>query len=224
MSNAKIRTPYDQAKAVADELLKKLSPACDKIVIVGSLRRGLETIGDIDLLCLPKEPALLESLTSDLSESQVIGVGGNWMMTGTFQGISFNVCKTVPKSWGASLLHCTGSVQFNIDLRSLAKGKGFSLNQNGLWLKTGDEEQLVAGVSEDEVFRALNLQYVEAKHRINGETLKSVVGDLEWTVLSSSGDKSYRVGLTDGEWYCECPGFKYRQKCRHVDDKKKEIG
>lgn len=54
MSATKTRTPAAEAKAIAARLIERLEPSCDRIVVAGSLRRGLPTAGDIELVCVPK--------------------------------------------------------------------------------------------------------------------------------------------------------------------------
>jgi DNA polymerase/3'-5' exonuclease PolX len=63
MSATATRIPFAEATAIADELLELLRPSCERIAVAGSIRRGIQTIGDLDLLCVPKlTPTTIEDM------------------------------------------------------------------------------------------------------------------------------------------------------------------
>jgi DNA polymerase/3'-5' exonuclease PolX len=142
----KKRIPGEVALAVAKELVRALPDT----VIVGSLRRGCEIVGDVDLLTTsPAAISLLPTLVDELF------VKGAAKVSGRKGEIQVDLNLTTVEAMGSALLHHTGSAQFNIMCRSRAIRLGYSLSQHGLF--KGD--QLVASGTEDEILGILGMEW-----------------------------------------------------------------
>ena len=119
----KRQIPREVALAVAEELVNKLPDT----VIVGSLRRGCEVVGDIDLLTTSSE--VLGLLTTLIDE---VFVQGAAKVSGRRGEIQVDLNLTTVEAMGSALMHHTGSAGFNIMCRSRAIKLGYSLSQHGL--------------------------------------------------------------------------------------------
>lgn len=106
----------------------------DVIIPVGSVRRGKEKVGDLDLLItrqIDKEE--LEKCFSASKNNFEILSGGKINTKFIYKGLKIDLFVSLnPKTWGASILHYTGSFSYNILLRKKAIKMGYSLSQNGL--------------------------------------------------------------------------------------------
>ena len=141
--------------------LRGHAPGAD-ITPVGSLRRGCETCGDIDLLASGADASLMTAFTAYRAE-RVLARGdtkSSLLVSGGFQAD----LRLVPQdSRGAAMQYFTGSKAHNIALRDRAMRLGFKLNEYGLF--TLDGEQRVAGSSEEDVYEALGLAWVPPELR-----------------------------------------------------------
>jgi len=153
----------DKINVLLTPLLKKYS---DKHEIAGSYRRQKEEMGDMDYVCLKADLAgLLQAIDKKITVLNVPQEGRS-ILTVVLQigkldvQVQFNNCVS-EKSWGAALLHSTGSGAFNQEMRSYAKRKGFLLNQKGLF----KDEKWVAGKTEQDVFDALGMNWVPPINR-----------------------------------------------------------
>jgi DNA polymerase (family 10) len=141
--------------------LREHAPGAD-ITPVGSLRRGCETCGDIDLLASGADASLMIAFTAYQAE-RVLARGdtkSSLLVSGGFQAD----LRLVPQdSRGAAMQYFTGSKAHNIALRDRAIRLGFKLNEYGLFTVEG--EQRVAGSSEEDVYEALGLAWVPPELR-----------------------------------------------------------
>jgi len=152
---------YDEALAVAEGTVAALLPHCERIEIAGSLRRRRPVVHDIDLVVQPREASAL-ALSMALGFAQVVSQGPKiWQLE--VQGISVDVYLAGPEQFATLLLIRTGSAQHNVMLASLARAKGLHLKASGDGLFRGEER--VAWRSEEEIFEALGLQYVQPEAR-----------------------------------------------------------
>jgi DNA polymerase (family 10) len=125
-------------------------------IIAGSLRRGEDEVGDIDIVSIGTFPTEVEG-------AEFVS-GKNVMRTYLFHGVQINVMIAHPDAVGAMLLYATGSGSFGAMLRVKAKRKGFKLNRYGLFDRETDE--LVAADSEAAIFEALDKRYYEPHERV----------------------------------------------------------
>lgn len=159
----------------------------------GSLRRGKETIGDIDILvCSSDPPGAARAFVEMPGVVSVLAAGerkcsvrfaleadlGRWEAEGKSGDVEHRPSVQVDLrvleegSWGAALMYFTGSKEHNVRLRERALKKGFTLNEYGLFPE--DKEPTppqqrgvrpVAGKSEEDVYRRLGLPYIPPEVR-----------------------------------------------------------
>jgi DNA polymerase (family 10) len=205
---------------VADELVAELRscPAVVDAAVVGSVRRMVDTIGDVNLL--------VASTRSDDVRAFVHGLGHVREVVEDSQrcadivvrrGVRVDVCVVEPAAWGAALIYHTGSVAHVARLQALAAERGWSLSERGL--DTGSHGPALAGASEDEIYDALGLQPVPPELREDwGEIelarerklprlieLSDLRGDLhvhsDWSDGGSSIEEMARAALALGHEY-----------------------
>ncbi len=157
------------ADAVANELTEYLrdTPGVEQVTAAGSLRRGRETVGDLDLLVTGPEPGpVIDRFLAHPSAGEVLGKGGN-KASAKFglQNIQVDVRALTKGTYGASLQYFTGSKDHNIALRARCLRMGLTLSEYGLVrLEDGIK---VAGETEEEVYAALGLPWIPPELREN---------------------------------------------------------
>ncbi len=173
----------------------------DKVTPAGSLRRGRETVGDLDLLVTgPNAAAALERFVHHPKVTEVLGQGENKAsaLVG-MEGLQVDVRALPPANYGSALLYFTGSKAHNVALRTRALKMGYSLNEYGLHRLEGEET--VASAAEEEIYRVLGLEWIAPELRENrGEieaaaegrlpelvTLGRIRGDLHMHTTASDG-------------------------------------
>jgi DNA polymerase (family 10) len=136
------------------------------VTICGSIRRGQNVIGDIDLaVACPITLAVdaVQKISSTLKvQCEVLSKTTNGVTcTLLVDNIQINMYHAREEFWGAMILFLTGSKLFNILMRSEAKNQGYKLNQYGLW----HGEECLAGRTEEQIFQALGLPYHSPEER-----------------------------------------------------------
>lgn len=139
-----------------------------QIEYAGSLRRWQETIGDIDILISVKNPGkshaeVMKHFTSYKEVLNVIAQGDTKSSVILQSGINVDLRVVAEESFGAAMHYFTGSKEHNIHMRSLAIRKGMKLNEYGLY----KGNKMVAGESEEEIFKTLDLPYIIPELRKN---------------------------------------------------------
>jgi DNA polymerase (family 10) len=172
---------------------------------VGSLRRGCETCGDLDLLVSGAAPSVMDAFVEYPQVERVLAHGeskSSVLLTGGFQA---DLRLVAAESRGAALQYFTGSKAHNIALRDRAIGLGFKLNEYGVFRV--DDNSRVAGETEEDVYRALGLDWVPPELReMRGEieaaavhTLPRLIergdlrGDLHMHSTASDGKEDVRA-------------------------------
>ncbi len=188
---------------VAGELIPYLSETggIEQIAAAGSLRRGKDTIGDLDLLVTgPGAADALERFVQHPKAHTVLGKGPNKAsIQYGLDGLQVDLRALPHESYGAAMQYFTGSKEHNILLRSRALKLGFTLNEYGLFRL--DNEQRVAGETEEEVYAALGLPWIPPELRENcGEIEAALEGRLPKLIELSDirGDLHMHTTETDG--------------------------
>jgi DNA polymerase (family 10) len=169
-----------------------------EIVPVGSLRRGCETCGDLDILAAGAPPDLMTAFTSYRLVERVIAHGDTKSSVLLFGGFQADLRLVPPESLGAALQYFTGSKAHNIALRDRAIQRGFKLNEYGLYREDGS---LVAGATEEGIYEALGLALVPPELRENrGEFAAAEAGTLPRLITPADirGDLHMHTTATDG--------------------------
>ena len=169
------------------------------LLSVGSLRRGCETCGDIDVLAIGTNDQLMSRFTSFPEVERILGQGPTKSSV-LLQGDMQVDLRLVPsESAGAATQYFTGSKAHNIAVRDLALQRGLKLNEYGLF-RIADNHR-VGGASEVEIYEALGLAYVPPELREGrGEIRAAAVGDLPTLIERNDlrGDLHCHTTATDG--------------------------
>jgi DNA polymerase (family X) len=162
------------AEVQAEKILEHLRdyPGVEKATPAGSLRRGRETVGDLDILVtgpaccddLEREK-LIEHIIKLPGLMEIIARGENKVSFRLRGGMQVDVRFLPPESFGAAMQYFTGSKGHNVALRQRALKMGYTLNEYSL--AKLDDQQVVAGKSEEEIYAALKLDYVPSEMREN---------------------------------------------------------
>ena len=204
-----IHTAEAAALALAEHI-KKAGKAVDSVTPAGSLRRGKETVGDLDLLVTLADgftsqkhvDALAEHILKFPDIDQQLAHGENKVSFTLTNGLQVDVRLLEKENFGAALLYFTGSKEHNVALRGRANDMGLTLNEYALATLKG--EKPVAGRTEEEIYAKLKLDYIPPELRENtGEilaaeqhklphllTLKDIKGDLQMHSTASDGKNS----------------------------------
>ncbi len=151
-----------EAEGVFQTLSAYFSALGMKVGMAGSLRRGKITIGDLDLLST--DGRVMEAMTRCPGVAQVLESGPKRASVKLEEGVQVDVRLFGDEEYGAALVYFTGSKDHNIALRNLAIEKGWKLNEYGLLGKKGKR---LAGKTEEDVYGALGLGYIQPELREN---------------------------------------------------------
>jgi DNA polymerase (family 10) len=191
------------AEQVTLELTGYLSEleGVEKITAAGSLRRGRETVGDVDLLVTgPAAAAVLDRFVVYPKTGEILGRGENKASAKVgHEGLQVDVRALPRESYGAALQYFTGSKEHNVALRSRAVRMGFKLSEYGLF--RSDDDTLVCSETEEQVYEALGLRWIPPELRENlGEIERAAEDRLPRLVELSDirGDLHMHTKETDG--------------------------
>jgi DNA polymerase (family 10) len=188
---------YDTAAALVGEL-RAHAPAAD-ISMVGSLRRGCETCGDLDILAAGAPPSLMEAFTGYRLVERVLARGETKSSVLLWGGFQADLRLVPAESRGAAQQYFTGSKAHNIVLRDRAIQRGLKLNEYGLFRV--DDDARIAGDTEEGIYEALGLALVPPELRENrGEVAAAEARALPAlvTVHDLRGDLHMHTTQTDG--------------------------
>jgi DNA polymerase (family 10) len=192
------RTPISVALPHAQRLVAELAqlPSVTHASYCGSLRRFSETVGDIDIVVVASNPAAVMDAVVSLSVvDRVLGRGETKTSIVTQRGIQVDVRVVAAHQLGAALLYFTGSKSHNVKLRQRALTRGFTLNEYAL--SEIDSGKVVASETEQEIYAALGLPYVEPVLREDwGELEAAEQGRLPSAVSAISGDFHVHTNLS----------------------------
>ena len=164
----------DVAETEAEKLTRYLEtfPGIEKITPAGSLRRGRETVGDLDVLVTGKacvDDATREQAIEHVAKYppliDVIARGGNKISFRLRNGMQVDVRLLSPESFGAAMQYFTGSKAHNVALRQRALKMGYSLSEYSL--AELETEKPVASRTEEEIYAKLRLEYIPPEMREN---------------------------------------------------------
>ena len=165
---ARGRIRIAEAMPLAEAIVAELGALAfvEKIAFAGSLRRGRETIGDLDILAASNDVhALMDAFTARAEVARVLVRGDTKSSVQTKSGVQVDLRVVPLDRFGAALMYFTGSKEHNVRLRERAIAQGFRLNEYGLFRSGPDGEvpegaRPVAAASEEEVYAALGLDWI----------------------------------------------------------------
>lgn len=156
-----------KAREVADQILPGLQslPQVERVEAAGSLRRGMETVGDLDFLVASSEPAPIMDWFTGMDGIAEITAHGDTKSSIRFEGGMQADLRVVPnEQFFFALHHFTGSKDHNVRMRQKALSIGLSLSEWGLRPEdekaSGRKAGPIEAQSEEDIFEALGLQYV----------------------------------------------------------------
>jgi DNA polymerase (family 10) len=198
----------DTAEQLSEKLIEYLLAAkgVEKVTPAGSLRRGRETVGDLDILvtgpvCIDDaaRQSLIEYLIRFPGLMDVIAKGENKVSFRHRNGMQVDVRLLPPESFGAAMQYFTGSKAHNVTLRQRALKMGFTLNEYSLAELEGGKP--VAGRTEEEIYSKLNLDFIPPELRENCGEIEAAAGHTLPMLLEQSdirGDVHMHTVETDG--------------------------
>jgi DNA polymerase (family X) len=198
----------DAAEQIAARLVQHLCqvPGVDKVSPAGSLRRGRDTIGDLDVLVTGEacvDDACRTQLVKELIRfpglMEIIAQGENKISFRQRGGMQTDVRLLPPDSFGAAMQYFTGSKAHNVALRQRALKMGFTLSEYSL--ARLDSEKVVAGKTEEEIYGKLKLDYIPPELRENQGEIEAAANHSLPALISLSdiqGDVHMHTVETDG--------------------------
>src|SRR6202047_3962069 len=181
-------------------------PGVEKITPAGSLRRGRETVGALDILVTGKaccDDAAREKLIEHVIKlpglMEIIARGENKVSFRLRGGMQVDVRLLPPESFGAAMQYFTGSKAHNVALRQRALKMGYTLSEYSL--AKLDTEKPVAGKTEEDIYAKLKLDYIPPELRENlGEIDAAETRTLPTLITQADlqGDVHMHTVETDG--------------------------
>jgi len=199
------RILWAQADKIALRLVSHMDD-CKKVKqleFAGSYRRGRETVGDLDMLVDSKDSNAVMDHFAKFDEITSVIVRGETKMSVRLEN-EFQVdLRVVPNdSFGAALQYFTGSKDHNVAVRGRAKQMGLRVNEWGVYDTSGEEEKWIAGKTEADVYKALNLPYFQPE-------IREARREIEWAekdelpklieIADMVGDLHMHTTATDGK-------------------------
>jgi DNA polymerase (family X) len=136
-----------------------------RAVAAGSFRRMKETVGDIDYVVVSDSPQKVMDYFVEMPEvDEVLGKGPSKTFVHLNNGMDADLFVVPEESFGSSLQYFTGSKEHGIATRKIALAKGLHLNEWGIF---DNDKKRVAGVTEEEVYQALDLDWIPPEMREN---------------------------------------------------------
>jgi DNA polymerase (family 10) len=198
----------DTAEQLAEKLVEFLLavPGIKEATPAGSLRRGRETVGDLDILvtgkaCIDAEPRqeLIQHLLRFPGLMDIMAQGDNKVSFRHRNGMQVDVRLLPPESFGAAMQYFTGSKAHNVALRQRALKMGFTLNEYSL--ANLEDNRPVASKTEEEIYAKLGLDFIAPELRENLGELEAAANHTLPKLLELSdirGDVHMHTVETDG--------------------------
>ena len=166
---ANIGDALPAAQKILDHLLEL--PEAQEGALAGSIRRGRETIGDVDILIAGDNAApIMDRFVSMENVARILGHGPTKSSVELLSGLQVDVRVLEKARWGTALNYFTGSLAHNVKMRGIALEQGLSLNEHAL--SPVDENKTIIESaekilcdSEEKVYETLRLQYVPPELR-----------------------------------------------------------
>ena len=215
----------DDAETAADKLIAYLRefPGFTTMMPAGSLRRGRDTVGDLDILATgpccaeDKVAAAVDYAANYPPAATMLAKGQNKVSFRLRSGLQVDVRLLPERSFGAALQYFTGSKMHNVTVRQRALKRGYTLSEYAL--ARLDDGTFVAGATEEEIYAALGLDWIPPELRENNGEIeaaeehrllalideKDIRGDLHMHTEASDGKCSIRemaeAGIARGYEY-----------------------
>jgi DNA polymerase (family 10) len=193
----RLDTAFETAQGLSD-FLKELK-FVEQVEPAGSMRRGRETVGDLDLLVTGRQhAAIADHLVRHPDISQILAKGEDKVSFKLKNDLQVDVRLLDRKSFGAALQYFTGSKEHNVALRDRAKRRGWKLSEYGLF----EGDRVLASRTEEEIYDRLGLEWIPPELRENlGEIEAAEQGKLPKLVelVDIQGDLQMHTTASDGQ-------------------------
>jgi DNA polymerase (family 10) len=209
----------DEVARELTEYLRANVAGLERITPAGSLRRGKETVGDLDLLVTgPEAEQVMERFVAHPKVSEVLARGPNKASVRYgLEGLQVDVRALPAESYGAALQYFTGSKEHNIALRTRCVRMGYKLSEYGLF--RAEDDRKIAGETEEEIYEKLGLAWIPPELRENQGEIEAaeegrlprlvesrdIRGDLHMHTVESDG----RVTLEEMAQAAKAMGYEY---------------
>src|SRR5271170_6380112 len=201
------RFPIDDAEMAAEKLIAYLRafPGLDVIEPAGSLRRGRETVGDLDILVTgpacaeDKVDAVVEYTAAYPPIADLIAKGQNKVSFRLRNGLQVDVRLLPEASYGAALQYFSGSKMHNVTLRQRALKRGYTLSEYAL--AKVEDGAFVAGATEEEIYAALGMDWIPPELRENNGEIEAALSHSLPNLITQAdirGDVHMHTTATDG--------------------------
>jgi DNA polymerase (family X) len=190
----------DASRAVTAliEWLEEQRPGLD-VIPVGSLRRGADTCGDVDLLAVGADASVVALFTTYPLVERVLGRGDTKASVLLRGGLQADLRSVAAHERGAAMQYFTGSKAHNIALRDRALERGWRLNEYGLF--QASDEKRIAGETEEGIYRALGLTWIPPELREQRGEIEAAAGNTLPHLIEPGhlrGDVHMHTTATDG--------------------------
>ncbi len=219
---SKGRFKLSEALPYAETIIDKLKKHKEikNIQYAGSLRRMKETVGDLDILVTAENNTNIINKFTSLSEVKDIIAKGTTKSTVILNnGLQVDLRLIKPSSFGAALVYFTGSKQHNIAIREISKKKNLKINEYGVFSIKNSKEKKVAGKTEKEVYKSIDLPFIPPELRENNGEIEAArinklpklinfhdyKGDLHMHTKYSDGSNTIEEMVES----CKDRGYKY---------------
>ena len=200
------RMPLPTALTLANHVLSTIESidGVERAQIAGSIRRGKETIGDIDILVVAQNPPLvMDAVTQMRGVMDVIAHGDKKTSILLAQGMQVDVRIVEAHQFGSALHYFTGSKEHHVKLRARAKRQGLKINEYGVF-SVEDDTTPLASQTEEDLFTTLGLSFIPPELREGTQeieqaeqtalphliTLDDIRGDIHMHTTASDGEAS----------------------------------
>ncbi|MFZ0270514.1 MAG: DNA polymerase/3'-5' exonuclease PolX [Acidobacteriaceae bacterium] len=183
----------DDAETAAEKLIAYLKefPGIETILPAGSLRRGRDTVGDLDILATGPGcaedcvGAAVEYVANYPAANTMLAKGQNKVSFRLRSGLQVDVRLLPVGSYGAALQYFTGSKMHNVSIRQRALKRGYTLSEYAL--AKVEDGSFVAGATEEEIYAALGLDWIPPELRENNGEIEAAE-EHRLPVLIEEGD------------------------------------
>ena len=183
-----------------EDILEQLRevPGVKKVEFAGSVRRMQETVGDLDILVVSSKPSEVMDFFVSMDEVDSVHSEGKTKSSVRLKiGMDADLLVVDDESFGAAWQYFTGDKHHNIELREVAMGKGYKLNEYGLY----KGKKVIAGKTEKEIYKKLGFDWIPPEIRTNtGELEAAKKGELPNLIDYDDikGDLQIQTDWTDG--------------------------
>ncbi|MBI5858585.1 MAG: hypothetical protein HZB42_13175 [Sphingobacteriales bacterium] len=175
LESTKKRIPLERADRIGNGILGEIKkiPEVQQSVLAGSLRRRKETIGDIDIVITAEHKhwkKIIHVITHLPQVKKILAAGQTKASIILKNDVQVDIRIVHEHEFGAALFYLTGSKEHNIQLRTIAKQRGWKINEYGVFdVKTGKR---LAGKTEEDIYSLFGLKYIPPEKRLGKDELQ----------------------------------------------------